>query len=390
MEYLAFVLLLPFVLASVYVLASGIRPSKSGSPRLPPGPKPFPVIGNILEIIGDQPHRVLSKLSKTYGPLMTLKLGSKRTIVISSPDLAKEVLQKHDQIFSGRPIPDAVRALDHDKFSIGWLPATAHWRNLRKVSATQVFSQQKLNSTQAIRRKKVQELVDHVKENCSSGQAVDIGRAAFITSLNAISNTLFSKDLADYSSTASQEFLEIILGTTEEAGRPNVADYFPALRFVDPQGVRRRLTINFRNCFRTLDGIINERLQLRGSSKGSKASNDVLDSLLDLTQEDNSELSWDDIRHLLLVIDYFLELFLSFQLYFDKQLINLVKHALLFTRLCLLRGLIQQQAQWNGQWQSYYIALKKWQKPRKSLKKWLERTNLFKIRISQSCLIYEQ
>jgi cytochrome P450 len=91
--------------------------------------------------------------------------------------------------------------------------------------------------------------------------------------------------------------------TVEEAGRPNVADYFPALRSVDPQGVRRRLTIYFRNCFRTLDGIINERLQLRASSKGSKASNDVLDSLLDLTQEDNSELSRDDIRHLLLVID---------------------------------------------------------------------------------------
>jgi hypothetical protein len=78
--------------------------------------------------------------------------------------------------------------------------------------------------------------------------------------------------------------------TVEEAGRPNVADYFPALRFVDPQGVRRRLLIYFRNCFRTLDGIINERLQLRASLKGSKASNDVLDSLLNLTQEDNSEL----------------------------------------------------------------------------------------------------
>jgi cytochrome P450 len=304
MEYLAFVLLLPFVLASIYVLASGIRPSKSGSPRLPPGPKPFPVIGNILELIGDQPHRALSKLSKTYGPLMTLKLGSMTTIVISSPDLAKEILQKHDQIFSGRTIPDAVRALNHHNYSMSWLPPTSSlWRNLRKVSATQIFAPQRLDSTQAVRRKTVQQLVDHVKEICNSGQAVDIGRAAFTTSLNAISSTLFSKDLADYSSTASQEFLEILLGITEEAGRPNVADYFPALRSVDPQGVRRRLTIYFRNCFRTLDGIINERLQLRASSKGSKASNDVLDSLLDLTQEDNSELSRDDIRHLLLVID---------------------------------------------------------------------------------------
>jgi hypothetical protein len=37
---------------------------------------------------------------------MILKLESMTTTVISSLDLAKEVLQKHDQIFSGRTILD--------------------------------------------------------------------------------------------------------------------------------------------------------------------------------------------------------------------------------------------------------------------------------------------
>jgi hypothetical protein len=70
------------------------------------------------------------------------------------------------------------------------LPSSAaQWRNLRKVSAMHIFAPQKLNFTQTIMRKKVQQLVDHVKENCNSGQAVDIGRAAFTTSLNVISNT---------------------------------------------------------------------------------------------------------------------------------------------------------------------------------------------------------
>jgi cytochrome P450 len=298
MDYLAIVLVLPFVWAAIHVLGGW----KSSSPRLPPGPKPFPIIGNILELLGNQPHRVLSKLSKTHGPLMTLKLGSMTTIVISSPDLAKEALQKHDDVFSGRTVPDSGRALNHHKFSMGWLPTSALWRNLRKVSATQIFAPQRLDSTQDIRRKKVQELVDHVREN--SGQAVDIGGAAFTTTLKAISNTFFSTDLAEYCSNASQEFQYLIVGTMEEAGRPNIADYFPALRFVDPQGTRRRMTIYLGKCFRILDGIINERLQLRASSsKGSKASSDVLDSLLDLTEEDNSELSCDNIKHLLLVRD---------------------------------------------------------------------------------------
>jgi hypothetical protein len=100
MDCLAFVLVLPFVLASIHVLASGLRGWKSGSPRHPPGHKPFPIIGNILEVVGNQPLQATSKLSKIYGPLMTLKLGSMTTTVIFSPDLAKEMLQKHDHVFS--------------------------------------------------------------------------------------------------------------------------------------------------------------------------------------------------------------------------------------------------------------------------------------------------
>ena len=92
-------------------------------------------------------------------------------------------------------------------------------------------------------------------------------------------------------------------GLAKEAGRPNIADYFPALRTIDPQGVRKRTRIYYSKLLVICDGIMNQRLQLRVSSKGYKASNDVLDLLLNLTEEDNSEISLLDIKHLLLVID---------------------------------------------------------------------------------------
>ncbi|KAK7847806.1 inactive cytochrome p450 76ad1 [Quercus suber] len=84
--------------------------------------------------------------------------------------------------FSGRTIPDTGHVFDHHKVSIVWLPALARWRNLRKVSATQIFAPQQLYATQALRQPKVQELLDHVNQCCSNGgKVVDIGRAAFIT-----------------------------------------------------------------------------------------------------------------------------------------------------------------------------------------------------------------
>ncbi|KAK7814619.1 ferruginol synthase, partial [Quercus suber] len=214
--YLVFLLIVPFVWASIRLLTF-----KLASQTLPPGPKPFPIIGNILQL-SNLPHQALAKLSRTYGPLMTLKLGSITTI------------------------------------------------NLRKACATQIFDTQRLDATQALRQTKVHELIDHVNQSCKSGAPIDIGRLVFTTVLNSISNTFFSMDLAQYDSNLSQEFRDLVCGVADEAGRPNIADYFPALRLIDPQGVRKRTSIYFTKLFGIFDGIFNQRLQLRASSEGSK------------------------------------------------------------------------------------------------------------------------
>ena len=111
-------------------------------------------------------------------------------------------------------------------------------------------------------------------------------------------------DMAQYDSQLSQEFQDLVCGVAEEMGRPNIADYFPALWFLDPQGVSKRTRIYYTQILGIFDGIIKQRLQSRASSMSSEASNDVLDSLLNLIEDDNSEISLLDIKHLLMVIDF--------------------------------------------------------------------------------------
>ncbi|KAK7349604.1 hypothetical protein VNO77_07093 [Canavalia gladiata] len=270
------------------------------SSKYPPGPHPFPIIGNILEL-GNQPHQALTKLSKIHGPLMSLKFGNKTTIVISSSQVAKEVLQKNDQIFSNRTVPDTLTALDHHILSVVWMPPSAQWRTLRRVCATKVFSTQQLESTQVLRQKKVQELMDFVEERCKKGEALDIGEASFTTVLNSISNTFFSLDLSHYTSDKSQEFKDIIWGIMEEAGRPNVVDFSPIFRFLDPQRARTRMNGYFEKLIAFFDGLIEERLRLRCFEKESKACKDVLDSVLEFMLEDNSQVTRPHVLHLFLV-----------------------------------------------------------------------------------------
>ncbi|GMP96117.1 hypothetical protein CsSME_00044903 [Camellia sinensis var. sinensis] len=63
---------------------------------LPPGPTGLPLFANLFEV-GPKPHESLAKLAKTYGPLMTIRMSSRTSVVASSPEVAREILQKNDE-----------------------------------------------------------------------------------------------------------------------------------------------------------------------------------------------------------------------------------------------------------------------------------------------------
>ncbi|MBA0588394.1 hypothetical protein Gorai_001499, partial [Gossypium raimondii] len=46
------------------------------------------IIGNLIDL-GDKPHRSLAKLAQIHGPVMSLKLSSLITVVVSSETMAK-------------------------------------------------------------------------------------------------------------------------------------------------------------------------------------------------------------------------------------------------------------------------------------------------------------
>lgn len=60
--------------------------------KLPPGPIPVPIFGNWLQVGDDLNHRNLTDLAKKFGEIFLLRMGQRNLVVVSSPDLAKEVL----------------------------------------------------------------------------------------------------------------------------------------------------------------------------------------------------------------------------------------------------------------------------------------------------------
>ncbi|XP_006880155.1 PREDICTED: cytochrome P450 2C21-like isoform X1 [Elephantulus edwardii] len=70
--------------------------------KLPPGPTPLPIIGNILQINMKDMNKSLNMLAKEYGPVFTVHFGPKPTVILHGYEAIKEALIDRGEEFSGR------------------------------------------------------------------------------------------------------------------------------------------------------------------------------------------------------------------------------------------------------------------------------------------------
>ncbi|CAK8571280.1 unnamed protein product [Lathyrus sativus] len=271
--------------------------------NLPPGPSLLTLVRNVFELGKIKPQHLLAKFSKIYGPIMYLKLGQITTIIISSPELAQEVLQTHDLFLSDRTIPQAVAVLDHQHFSLPFLPASDLWKDLKKICKNHLFSSKTLDASYQLRCNKLREFLCDIDRSSITGEAIDIGRAAFKTSLNFLSNTFFSMDFAN-SAGETDEYKDIIENLVRVIGTPNLVDFFPVLSVFDPQGIKGISATYLEKLLQIIDSYTTKRLKLR-EEKNHVSNGDMLDMLLNITQENGQMMDRTKIKHL------FLDLFVA-------------------------------------------------------------------------------
>lgn len=69
--------------------------------KLPPSPPAYPLIGH-LHLLGKLPHQSMANMSKKYGEIYSLRLGSVPAIVVTTPEMAREFLQTQDKVWASR------------------------------------------------------------------------------------------------------------------------------------------------------------------------------------------------------------------------------------------------------------------------------------------------
>ncbi|PIA38291.1 hypothetical protein AQUCO_02800161v1 [Aquilegia coerulea] len=251
----------------------------SDKKQLPPGPPGWPVIGNLLDL-GGAPHLSLASLSKKYGPVIWLRFGAVNTMVVSSADAAMELFKNHDLTFADRKTNEAMRLNGFDQGSISLSEYGPYWRMLRRICSTELFSSKRIKDTETLRANCIEKLKKWI---CDEGQkkgAVEIARFAALGNFNVILNAALSKDnFLDPQSNEGTEFFGSVSRVEELVGMPNVADFFPFLRWLDPQGVKKKVERALEHPLNIATGFVKERIEWKKGHITSRK--DFLDVMLE-------------------------------------------------------------------------------------------------------------
>ncbi|CAM6092234.1 unnamed protein product [Calypogeia fissa] len=276
---------------------------KGASKSLPPGPRGWPILGS-LPLLGTMPHESLSELSKQYGPLILMRLGSVKTLVVTSPKFAEEILKTHNKTMSSKPVHVVPTEIFYNASDIGWTAECGqHWRYLRKVCTVGLLTTTRLNQFKELREREVTSILHYILEESQRGNAVDMTECLSIINMNNMTQMMMNQSyLFPGRALANNSFPIYVKEMFQLLGTFNLADYVPVLKPFDPQGLRKKAKALHRNLDKLITEIVEEHRQTRLTGNTENHKEDFVDALLRFgeTQEFDKRLSMDSIKALVL------------------------------------------------------------------------------------------
>ncbi|CAK8539819.1 unnamed protein product [Lathyrus sativus] len=267
MELQLFFFVIPFFLLFLFHFLSKYFNPKTN--KLPPGPKKFPLIGNLHQLAMSKklPHHALQELSQKYGPLMHLQLGEISTVIVSSPKLAKEVMKTHDVVFANRPKLLAPEIMVYGSKDIVFSPYGDFWRQMRKICVLELLSAKRVQSFSYIREDESTKLIQSIQSTANS--TINLTSRIFAMVSNAISRAAFGEKSKD-----QQEFVELVKKVVEISSGLDVDDMFPSIKPLHIlTGMRSKLDKFHKRVDTIIGNIVRQHQEKR--SKGKEDNNNV-------------------------------------------------------------------------------------------------------------------
>ncbi|OIW18225.1 hypothetical protein TanjilG_00338 [Lupinus angustifolius] len=237
------------------------------------------------------PHHRLRDLAAKYGPIMHLKLGEVSNIVVTSPEIAYEVMKTHDINFANRPECLFAKLFAYNATDIEFSPYGEYWRQLRKICTIELLSSKRVQSFRSIREEEMSKMVKTISE--SEGSIVNLSEMITLTTYGIMARVAIGKRNTNQ---------KVLISTIEEAillsGELWVTDMFPSSRILQlmSKGKATKLENLHVDTDRILENIVNDHKNKKTGD--GNAGEDLVDVLLKFQQDKDSQtpLTNDNIK----------------------------------------------------------------------------------------------
>lgn len=246
-------------------------------PKLPPGPKGRPVVGNLLDYSRD-PLGFLSRCAREYGDVVRLNFPGPPAYLLSNPEHIEQVLVGNNRNF----IKDRVTWGELSILGDGLLTSDGDfWRRQRRLAQPAFHRERIANYAETMVA-----YTERMLEGWRNGERRDTHHDMMRLTLEIVAKTLVDADIADEAEDVG-EALGAVMAHFSDQG----SGVF--LRML-PDSIPTPSNLRYRRAQRQLEefiyGIIDER------RKSGRDTGDLLSMLLHARDEDGGRMSDEQLR----------------------------------------------------------------------------------------------
>ncbi|KAI5432855.1 hypothetical protein KIW84_020240 [Lathyrus oleraceus] len=236
-------------------------------------------------------------MAQKYGPMMYLKLGEVPYIIVSSPEIAKEIMKTHDLSFCDRPSLMLPTIFSYNGTDILYSRYGEPWRQLRKICGTELLSPKRVQSFRSIREEEVGDLVKSIA--ASEESVVNLSHKISDMTHAFVARAAFGKRIKH-----QQAFRSAIDEISILLGGFCIADLYPSIKMLQSMSMAKT---KFEKLHKEVDVIMQDVVDdHRSVHRNVSKDEDIVDALLQIQREsEQSQHPVTDINIKSIILDMF-------------------------------------------------------------------------------------
>ncbi|TYJ27850.1 hypothetical protein E1A91_A07G217500v1 [Gossypium mustelinum] len=310
LSFCTLLVFITFVLCYLVKLQRQRNAQKPKQPSLPPGPKPWPIVGSLPELIINKKktsvsHWIHGFMKEMNTEIACIRLGNVHVIPITCPEISLQFLRKQDAIFASRPLTMATDVLSKGYLSAALSPLGDQWRKMKRVMVSEMLSQKRHRWLHEKRVEEADNLVRYVFNQCKNGDEgglVDLRLVAQHYCCNVTRKLIFNRRYLGEGKAdggpgfEEEEYVDAIFALVIHIYSFCISDYLPFLRGLDLEGHEKIVEDATRILEKYNNPIVEDRIQQWRDGKKHEPQ-DLLDVLVSLTDDNGTPLlSADEIK----------------------------------------------------------------------------------------------